>query len=342
VLGLLLCSSAPIDDSSADIWVLAADAASLQQAYAIPEWWQLRLAEQPEIVRTETYLFGEGSWHKPGESSAELCFLIGMRLDDDSLGALRALPRDVRARLMEPGTVAVDAWELSHLGLRQGNGETAEVNGQRVTVVGTVRGFQGHNFIYVFCSLQTARQLLSHFGEQPSLTMSILARCRQPNSVPAVVERLRHAYPDMGVYARDELSLQARVYWLVRSTGGTVMICTIILALLVGLIVTSQTLYAAGLAALRENAVLDAMGIPRSRLVKLVLAKSFWIGMGGVLLAIPLIVMLQSAALLIQTRMLLPPELLLITSLLTLGTALLSGLSALRALRKVEPAILLR
>ena len=342
VLGLLLCTSVPIDQSSAEIWAMAADASSLQQAYPIPDWWQLRLAEQPEVVRTETYLLGDGSWHKPYQGSSELCFIIGMRLDENSLGAIRSMSPEVRQALTEPGAVVVDDWELSHLGLQRGQGEIAELNGRRVKVVGTVHGFQGHNFIYVFCSLQTARQLLPHFNTEPSSTVCVLARCRNPHEVPVVVQRLREMYPDMGVYSREELSHKARVYWLFRSTGGTVLVCTIVLALLVGLVVTSQTLYAAGLAALREYAVLDALGIPRSRMVKLVLAKSFWVGMGGILLALPVIILLSWAALLIPARIILPFNVLAITSALTLGNALLSGVSALRPLRKVEPAVLLR
>ncbi len=300
VRGLLLCTSVPIDESSADIWVLAGDAPSLQQSVPIPEWWQLRLTEQPEITRAESYLLGDGLWHKPNRSSSEYCFLIGSRMDDNSLGVVRSMPPAVRQSLTEPGTVAVDDWELRNLGLERGTGELGEVNGQRVKVVGTVHGFQGHNFIYLFCSMQTARQLLPHF-QQTSSTLCILGQCRKQEDIPVVVERLRRLYPDMGVYSREELSLKAHYYWLFRSTGGTVMVCTIILALLVGLVVTSQTLYAAGLAALREYAVLDALGIPRGRMVKLVLTKSFWIGAGGIILALPTIHILSWAAVLIHT-----------------------------------------
>jgi putative ABC transport system permease protein len=342
VLGLLICTSVPIDHALADIWVLTSDAASLPQTYPIPEHWQLRLSAQPEIERTETYLLGAGSWHKPYQGSGELCYIIGSRMDEDSLGVVRAIPAEVRARLTEPGTVVVDEWDLENLGLKRGVDEDAEVNRLRVQVVGTVRGFQGHNFIYVFCSLETARRMMPEFDQQRAMTMCVLARCRNPADAPAVVERLRAQYPDMGVYTRSELSRRVQLYWLFRSTGGTVMLCTIVLALLVGLIVTSQTLYAAVLASLREYAVLDALGIPRLRLVGLVIAQSLWIGALGILLALPVTFVLSWTAILVRTRILLPVELLLATTVLTMGMSLLSGLSALRPLRQVEPATLLR
>lgn len=342
VMGLLVCTSVPIDHAAAEIWAMTADAYSLQQTYPIPDSWLLRLAREPEIVRAEPYLVGEAAWHKPSQGSTELCFVIGMRLDDDSVGAIRELGPELRARLTEPGTIVVDNWELPNLGLRRGTGEIAEINGQRVRIAGTLNGFEGHNFIYVFCSMQTARQLVPRLRQTPNDIHCVLARCRDPRDVPKVVQRLRQQYPDMGVYSRDEFARRARIYWLSRSRGGMVMVCTIILALLVGLMVTSQTLYAAVLASLKEYAVLEALGIPRWRVMSMVLSQSFWIGAGGLALALPLVWVLSWATLAIRTRVLLENEILVGTAVLTLAIALLSGASALRPLRRIEPAELLR
>lgn len=341
LLGLLIYISLPIDHSTADIWITTSDAPSLTLAHPIPEHWLLRIDAQPEVKRAEPYLLGFGSWHKPNQGGAETCCIVGTRLDADSLGAIREVTPRLRVKLSEPGTVVVDEQELSKLGLKHGNDEFTEINQQRVRVVGTVRGFSGFTAPYVFCSLHTARMLLPMF-EQPNLTMHVLAQCHNPQDAPAVVQRLREQYPDMGVYTSEDFSRLSQVHWLLRSSAGTVMICTVVLALLVGLVVTRQTLYAATVAALREYAVLDALGIPRWRLVMLVLAKSFWIGLFGVAIALPLIVSLSRAALLVRTLVLLPDWLMISTALLTLAMALVSGLSALRSLRQLEPATLLR
>ena len=61
------------------------------------------------------------------------------------------------------------------------------------------------------------------------------------------------------------------------------------LGLLVGAVVTSQTLYAATAASLKEYAVLRALGIPRWRMALSVLGQSFWIGLAGVVIAVPAI-----------------------------------------------------
>ena len=106
--------------------------------------------------------------------------------------------------------------------------------------------------------------------------------------------------------------------------------------------VTSQTLYAAVAAQLREYAVLRALGIPRWRMGMTVLAQSFWVGLIGVCLALPAAFGLAEVADRLGVRVLLPPQLLLAAIGITMVMAMMSGLAALRSLRLVEPAMLLR
>jgi putative ABC transport system permease protein len=146
----------------------------------------------------------------------------------------------------------------------------------------------------------------------------------------------------MGVYSSRELSFDVRRYWLFRSRGGTVLICTMVLALLVGLAVTTETLYAAVLAQSKEFAVLEALGIPRRHVVGLVLAQSIWLGVGGIIMALPCTVALAWAALGMQTKVTVSAPILSLTFALTLGMAVLAGLSSLGPLRNIEPAKLLR
>jgi putative ABC transport system permease protein len=342
LLGLLIFISLPIDHSSADLWVTTGDAPSLTLAQPIPENWLLRVAAQPEVERAEPYLMGYAAWHQPNQGGSENCCIIGSRLDSDSMGVIREATPEMRARLSEPGTVFVDEQDLFKLGLTHGNDEFAEINQRRVRVVGTVRGFKGFTAPFVFCSLQTARMLLPMYEEQPNVVMHVLARCKDPHAAAAVAARLREQYPEMGVYTSADFSLRTRMYWLIRSSAGTVMLCTVSLALLVGLVVTRQTLYAATIASLKEYAVLDALGIPRRRLVMLVLSKSFWIGVFGIAIAMPVIFGLAGAAGLVGTKVLLPVQLLACTTTVTVFMALISGVSALRSLRQLEPASLLR
>ena len=342
VLGLVRTTSATIDNCSAQIWVLPRDAPSLHQTYGFPLGWQSRLDSQPEVERSESYLTAMGRWRPHERGRTELCMLIGLCLDDDSVGALTVLTPDIRAALAEPGTVVVDAWELATLGLKGSGYEAGEVNGRPVRLAGTLHGFHGFSFTYVFCSRETLRLLVPDAARYDTQTTCLVARCRDPGDVGRVVARLRRDYPDMGVYSSGELSRKVQTYWLFRSRGGTVMICTLVLSLLVGLAVTSETLYAAVLAQAKEFAVLEALGIPLRHVVALVLAQSFWLGVGGILVALPCTVALARAALLIPTQVVVSGPVLSLTFALTLVIALLSGVLSLRPLRNIEPARLLR
>ncbi len=342
VMGLVRTTSAPIDYSAADVWVLPLDAPSLHQTSVFPLDWQARLDLQPELARSESYRTVMGRWHLPGHGHTELCMVIGVRLDEDSVGALKILTPQLRAALAEPGAVVIDGWELAPLGLQGTCYEAGEVNGVPVRLVGTLQGFHGFSFVYVFCSQETFRLLAPQFVEHPELATCLVARCHDPRDADAVVARLRHDYPDMGVYSSAELSHQVRMYWLLRSRGGMVLLCTMVLALLVGLAVTSETLCAAVLAQEEEFAVLEALGVPRRHAAGLVLAQSFWLGIGGIAVALPATVLLARAALEVRTHVVLSSEVLGVTAGLTLVMAVLSGLLSLRPLRHLEPAKLLR
>jgi putative ABC transport system permease protein len=336
LLGLFAITSIPIDHSRADVWVGSPQVLSVDLGRPMPDRYVARVAAQPGVERCEEFLQGFMHWTKPNGGS-ELCVVIGLRLGEDSLGALRELTPALRARLAEPGAIIVDESELDRLGIR-GVGDVAEITSQRVRVVGLVRGLRSLSGPWVFCSVATARGLLRMTPEQ---TVYVLARCRTPADAPEVVRRLR-AYPTMSAFTSEEFSLRSRLHWLTKTKAGVALGFAAALGLLVGAVVTSQTLYAATAASLREYAVLRALGIPRWRMALTVLAQSFWVGVAGLACATPAVFGLAQAAGAAGVPVQLPAWLLGGGAAVTMAMALLSGLAALRSLRLVEPAVLLR
>ncbi len=339
LLGTLAVTSRPIDHAAAQIWIGIRGLPSIELGHPIPGAWLFRIQAEPEVEDVEEYLYEFNYWHKPTGGSVHCC-IIGARLEESALGAVSDLTPEMRTKLTEPGAVVVDETELDRLGLQHGIGETAEVVGHKVRVVGLVHGFKSIWGPYVFCSMQTARMLL--FQYRPGQTQFLLARCLPGADVPALIARLRGKYSEMTIISDRDFSSQTRMYWLTRTRIGVALGLTAVLALLVGLVITSQTLYAAVTSSLREYAVLRALGLPRWRIVALVLAQSFWIGLAGVATSLPMTLALARLASLIGAEVLLPSWLLAGTITVTMAIALVSGLLALRSLRQVEPANLLR
>jgi putative ABC transport system permease protein len=300
LLGTFAFASAPVDHTRADVWVGGRGAFSVDRGYPIPDRYLARLAAQPGVRRCEVYVQGFTYWSKP-DGGAELAMVIGSRLGEDALGAIGELTPELRGLLAEPGTVVVDEPEMGRLGVR-GAGDRAEVGGRRVRVVGLVRAVKSLWGAYVFCSVPTARAILGLSGDQATW---LLGRCGSAAEAAAAA-RLREG-PDLAVFTSEELSLRSRLHWLTRTKAGIGLGYAAALGLLVGAVVTSQTLYAAVAASLREYAVLRALGIPRWRLGSLVLAQSFWVGAAGVVLALPPTFALERAADWLGVGVLLPP-----------------------------------
>jgi len=336
LLGLFSITSIPVDHTRAHIWAGAPETLSVDLGRPMPESYLLRVASQQGIEKAEIYLQGFAYWGKP-KGGSELCVVIGSRLEEDSLGAVKELTPELRARLTEPGAIIVDESDLGRLGIK-GIGDVAEITGQRVRVVGLVKGLRSLAGPYVFASVATARPLLRLLAEQ---TTYILARCKNKVDAPEIVEKLR-TYPNMTAFTRDDFSLRTRMHWLTKTKAGIALGCAAALGLLVGAIVTSQTLYAATVASLREYAVLQALGIPRWRMALSVLAQSFWVGIIGIGVAVPVVILLTEGAEIVKAPLQLPSWLLASAVAVTMTMAMLSGLAALRSLRLVEPATLLR
>jgi putative ABC transport system permease protein len=343
LLGTISLISVPLDYCRADLFIASQGALSLDLGYPISEDWMSRLLLDPQVADVEPYFYSfEYCHHSRG--GALVCCVVGTRLEEHAVGAVTGLTPELRGLLMEPMTVVIDESELQRLGLTHGVGETLEIGGKRVRVVGLLRDYKSIGGPFVFCSLPTARALLSFFtvAANANKTSFLVARCRQQGQAADTARRLKEQYPGMEVFTRQEFSARTRTHWVRETRTGLAMLFTSALALLVGLVITSQTLYAATVASLREYALLRAVGIPRRRIAHLILAQAVSVGVAGVAVGLPLSLGL---GLLIDGtggRVLLPAELLAAGVGVTLVTAGLSGLLALRALRLFEPITLLR
>jgi putative ABC transport system permease protein len=165
----------------------------------------------------------------------------------------------------------------------------------------------------------------------------LIAKLKDPAEAPAVVARLNR-YPTMSAFTSEQLSNRSRIHWLITTKAGIAVGFTALLGLFVGAVVTSQTLYAAVAASQREFATMRAMGIPTWRLQLTVISQSFWVGILGVLVAVPLTALISEAAAQAGIQVKLHPLVLLTGAGVTLGMALISGLAALRSFQGVDPA----
>jgi putative ABC transport system permease protein len=341
LLGFLQVSSRPIERIGADLWVGSRDLPALGFSHAIEEAWYARIASQPEVEAVEPYVYGITMWHR-ADGALEQCYIVGTRLNEGAIGALHDLTPSQRAQLSRVGAVGLYEPDRKLLGLKQREGAVGEIAGHRVEVAAIIEGPSKSSGLMpgLVCSLRTAHRLLP--GLRTDQTTYLIARCHNKADAERVAARLSVRYPDMAVFTREQMSNKTQMYWLTKTRAGLVLSFSAILGLLVGAVITSQTFYSATASSWRELAVLRALGIPQRHVVGMLLSQALVVGLAGILAALPITLALIEIGIWFNVQAQLPIWLVVCVSVVTLGTAMLAGLAALRSLQLVEPGSLLR
>ncbi len=341
LLGLFKITSIPIDNTTADLWVGSTAVSSVDLGKPIPISYVTRVSGLEGVGHPELYIANFANFTK-SSGGTELCFLLGSKLDGNAAGTATLLTYEQREALTMRNAIIVDESDVKRLGLNTTDGAEPKINGHKVRLVGTVKGLKSLAAPWIFCNLDTARLLMGPMLPPDHVTY-LLARCDSPERARAVAAELRAQYPtDMIVYTSEEFSYGSRMYWLTRTKAGLAIGYAALLGLIVGMVITAQTLYSATAANAKEFAILLALGIPRWRISMMVLTQSFWVGIIGISLAYPICLGLRYLAVQFNTDVDMRWEIMTGTAAITVGMALLAGIFALRSVRQIEPMSLLR
>lgn len=338
LLGMFGTVTVLVDRSSADLWITSPETASFDQARNIPESVAALAASGPGVDRVETLAMNDADW-RVGRRRRVSVTLVGLEPSPDALACPSPMKALLCAEIAEPMSVVVDAAELDKLGTSAG-GE-AELNGKRVRLVGVSHGLRSIGSPYVFASRQTAAALAG--PAMARQTTFVLAGVRASTPVATAHDRLqallrRSAYR---VWSARELSIGSQRYWLLESGVGAGFLFSSLLGVIIGFVITSQTLRSVILGSMREYATFRAIGVPATRLGAVVLEQSLWLGCLGALLTVLAAVLLKALADLFYVPLSLPWWSYPLATGIGLVTGAVSGLFALRELYRVEPLELL-
>ena len=352
-----------IDESNADLWVGFAGTQSVDLGKPFNAQVETRLHIHPAVADVEPFIIAQSDWRTP--TGANLyAYLLGIDPAANAMAFAKVLPPAARALLLEPMTVIIDEADREKLGITlrdsaagiAGNttaGTTgaastvsnfAEIGGRRVKVVAAVKGLRAIGGVNIVTSLSSARTIDGSAARERQEVSYFLLRLKPG----ADAETVRSELTPSGqvklfqVWTAAEFSRHSQFYWLTESGAGAGFAFSTLLGLLVGIIVTSQTLMAAITASIREYATLRALGVARASLRAVVLEQSLWIGLAGLALTAGLSALIAAIARAAYVAMVFPPWAIALTATLILIIALGSGLLALRALGRADPAALLR
>ncbi|HLX17849.1 MAG TPA: ABC transporter permease [Bradyrhizobium sp.] len=296
-LGMLLnfmhTTSTIVDHAGADLWITAHGVRSVDSATPLEERRRFQSLSVDGVDIAEPYSLQFLFWKKPN-GARETVVIVGVDPNAEMGLPWAMLPgRSVHDALSTPDGVIIDRSYADKLGVDAVD-QLVEINDHRARITGFTDGIRTFTQSpYVFTSLRNARLL----GNRPdSYITYVLIRLAQGQPADTVARALSARMPDVDVLSSSEFASKSRTYWLFTTGAGTTLISSSILALLVGVVIVAQTLYASTMDRLPEYATIRAMGGPRAYLYKIVIKQAVLGGLLGYLIGIVIVVVLAHLA----------------------------------------------
>jgi putative ABC transport system permease protein len=342
-VGMGKAFTAVIDRSPADIMVISAQSENLNDNPGMPRRLKPSIYMHPEVVAVDERQTGWGRFqNQPGPDGKPKSSGVQVMTIDTVPGSV-TIPTDfddsVRIALEEPYAIAVDQSSLKGLGVKVG--DLATFNGKTVKVAATIHGYPNLMQSMVVMSRETFRLL--GMSASSDRVGPLMIKVRDPSRAAIVRDQL-NAVSD-GVYRawlKPDLAKANETAMMGEQIIGIMLGFVMVLSIIIGIGITSQTLRGAILANIKEFASLRALGVSMRSLRRVVVELSFWVGVVGVSVAILLSMGVGLLASSMGVPMAFPPWLLMIVSGLLIAIALLSGMLSLGMLKKSQPADLLR
>jgi putative ABC transport system permease protein len=261
----------------------------------------------------------------------------------DAIPGFVTVPTDYTLSMVEalrrPYAVAIDQTALKRLGVKKG--DKAIYNGKTITIGVVTTGYP--NIIQP--TLVMSRDTLRMLGEADTgeRVGPLMVQIRDPSRAEIVAAQLnKKGAGKFRAWTRQELADANSGAMFDDQIIGIILGFSAFLGLLIGVVITWQTLRGAIMANIKEFASLRALGVSMGDLRNIVLELSFWVGVVGVVASGVLTWLVWLIATASGVPMAFPPMLVAVVAVFLIVIAMLSGFLSLGVLKNSQPADLLR
>lgn len=345
IQGLLRAFTATIDRSPAEIIILPPKAESLMGSTVaeLPARLRPQMWLHPEVTAVDTWEFPVAEWvNIPPPGGRQVRTFVRVSMADPAPGSVTLpvdFPDSARQALAAPLSVVADVSALGRLGVKVG--DPVILRGQTLQVRATVNGYSNVELPTVFVSRDTLIRLkLMTSGDKSGL---FLLKLRSPEKAAEVRDFLNAgSNGEYRAWLREDLSRANGEAFMKEQIVGLLLGFAMVIAILIGVGITSQTLRGAVASNIREFASLRALGVSMPSLRGVVVELSFWVGIAGLLGTAALMGLVMAAARAAHVALSLPLPYVGGVALLLMAISLVSGFLSLGALARTQPAELLR
>lgn len=275
-LGMMYNTASIIEHTDGDIWVTARNNRNFDFSLPFPEARENKAKAVIGVESVKKLILVWSLVKLPGGGS-ENVEVVGFDPDSGVGGPWEMVAGELKDVKYNRGII-VDESSFSKLGAMQ-IGDHREIFGKKVRVVGICRGAKRITTApVIFTSYKTAQQLNP---VAKGSTVFLMVKVAPGHSLPAVLARLRKVMQWEDVYSRDEFAWRTQLYWTLSTGMGIGFGFTILMGIIVGAVIVSQTIYSATIEHLREFGTLKALGADNRTVYGLILRQAVLSGVMG-------------------------------------------------------------
>ncbi len=322
-----------IDHAQADLWVVPFGTKCFEDPSLLDEQDRTQALAVPGVEAATPVVIGFTDWSVPGGGTTPV-FMVGSSLTPGGLHPWNFVEGDL-ADLAVPHAVAVDQTYFSRLGVRQ-IGDTTDIREQKAEVAAITNGIRSFTTTpYVFTTLDRAQ---AYTATPPSKVSYFLVRVAPGADAAGVRQQLLAHLAKVEVLTPAEFSERSRAFWLFGTGAGAALFAGALLGSIVGTVIVAQTLYSSTKDHLREFATLRAIGSSSMYIHKVIICQALISAVVGFSLAagIGLIIVKSTAETALPIVM--TPELTLGLFILTVLMCVVSAISAIVQVLRIDPA----
>jgi putative ABC transport system permease protein len=335
-LGFMRNASIIIDHTPVDIWVTSKNSANFDFPLPFSEQ-KLNKVKEIDGVAWADKLILIWATMKKRDGGSENIELVGFNPETGVGGPWNLREGSIEA-LKAGKAIIVDESAFGKLGTLR-VGDYVEINDNRVRVVGISRGIQGFTTApYIFTSYRTAQELDPWLADR---TVFVVGRVAAGHDVDDVVSRLR-TIRDVDELRASDYSHKTRMYWTLETGIGVGFAMTALLAIVVGIVVVSQTIYSATVEHLREFGTLKAIGATNAEVYGIIVKQALINAGLGYVAGLAITIVARRVIEVTGLAIVVPVELMVAIFLVTVLMCLAASIVSVRKALSVDPLVVFR
>jgi putative ABC transport system permease protein len=324
-----------IDHAPADLWIVPQGTKNFEDPSLLDEADRYRAMSIEGVSQVAPILVSFSHWRMQ-DGGASPVLVIGSNLRAG--GGL--LPWNLVEGSLEslaiPDSVAVDYAYLDRLGVK-GIGGAAEMRNRRAEVRAVSKGIRSFTTTpFIFTTLDRARA----YTGTPSTKVTYLLVHLDPHAdLERVRSQLQSVLSKAEVLTAAEFSDRSRSFWLFGTGAGAALFAGALLAMVVGSVVVAQTLYSSTKEHLYEFATLRAIGSSGAYLHTVIITQALLSAVVGFGIAFVIGVFIVRLTADSALPVLMTPALTVILFILTVVMCVISALSSILKVMRMDPAM---